>query len=181
MKNPTRHLMSTLLAGVTTILMACSTERSPLAPVAAAPAPEAGLASDFGQLVRNFGLMTCAPLPAATASKLIGPAGGTLQIGPHVFTVPAGALDRPVLITAHAASDYHNRIKFGPEGLQFAIPASLEMSYANCLGANVLVSKHIAYTTDLLQILEVLSSTDNLREHRVTAPVRHFSEYAMSW
>ena len=45
------------------------------------------------------------PLPYAAASGLIGPEGGTLAIGPHTLTVPAGALAAPVTISADAPTD----------------------------------------------------------------------------
>lgn len=129
------------------------------------------------------GLLTCTAMPAAHAEQSIGPAGGSLAVGPHVLVVPAGALDSAVLITADAPRDTVNSVKLGPDGLRFAAghPAALTLSYANCSLLGRLAPKHIAYTSDLLQILEILPSLDNLLTQRVTAPLQHFSRYAIAW
>src|SRR5204863_267880 len=72
------------------------------------------------------------PMPTATATQTVGPAGGVIRIGPHALSIPAGALDAPVTITATAPSDKVNRVQFQPEGLVFQRAATLTMSYANC-------------------------------------------------
>lgn len=127
------------------------------------------------------GLLQCTPLPYDSTTRTIGPDGGTIQVGPHVLTIPAGALAAPVTITAVAPSDTVNRVQFRPEGLSFAQPASLSMSYANCSLAGQLLPKRIAYTTDALVILEYLLSFDDLFTQRVTGQLNHFSNYAIAW
>ena len=129
------------------------------------------------------GLLACTPLPEATASGVIGPAGGTLRVGPHVLTIPAGALSDTVTITALAPSEAVNSITFAPHGLVFNLAARpvLGMSYANCPLLGQLLPKRIVYTSDLLEILEVLTSIDNLLAKRVSAPLDHFSRYAVAW
>jgi hypothetical protein len=126
-------------------------------------------------------LLQCTPMPEYTATQVIGPDGGTMVIGPHSFTVPRGALSSTVTITADAPHDNLNRIVFQPQGLTFKTPASLTMSYANCSGLGSLLPKHIAYTNDLLQILSLLTSIDNIFTHKVTGQVNHFSEYVVAW
>jgi hypothetical protein len=147
-------------------------------------APEADLIGSLtGSLTNTVQgiLLKCTPMPEYTATQVIGPAGGTMVIGPHTFTVPRGALSSTVTITADAPHDNLNRIVFGPQGLTFSTPASLTMSYANCQGLGSLLPKRIAYTNDLLQILSFLTSIDNIFTHKVTGQVNHFSEYAIAW
>lgn len=128
-------------------------------------------------------LLACTPLPPAGASATIGPAGGTLNIGQHTLVVPPGALASAVVMTADAPSDTVNSVHFDPQGLQFdpAHPAQLTMSYANCSLLGRLLPKRIVYTTDLLEILQVLLSTDDVLRSRVSAPITHFSRYAIAW
>lgn len=145
---------------------------------AVTPAPDADL---IGSLLGATGLLRCTPLPYASTSKLVGPAGGQLSVGPHTLTIPAGALTQTVLITAEAPSETVNSIRFSPEGLQFARPAALTMSYANCNLLGRLAPKHIAYTTDNLVILSYLLSLDNLFKQQVTGQLNHFSRYALAW
>lgn len=126
-------------------------------------------------------LVRCAPLAPDSASALIGPEGGAIAVGSHRLVIPAGALAAPVTITAIAPADTLNRVHFEPQGLTFAQPASLTMSYANCSTLAQLVPKRIAYTSDALAILELLPSVDNLLAHQVTGRLAHFSDYAIAW
>ncbi len=126
-------------------------------------------------------LLQCTPMPEYKVTQVIGPNGGTMVIGPHTFTVPSGALASTVTITADAPHASVNGIVFSPSGLTFSKPASLTMSYANCSGLGSLLPKKIVYTNDLLQILSILTSLDNIFTHKVTAQVKHFSEYIIAW
>lgn len=125
-------------------------------------------------------LLSCRPMPEAQASAWIGPAGGTLRVGPHTLRVPAGALGQRVLITGIAPSDSVNLVQFYPEGLHFASPASLTMSYANC-SLLVQLLPQIVYTDDGLNILEYIPSLANLLSRTVTGSVQHFSGYAVAY
>ena len=135
----------------------------------------------LGGLLQSVGLLKCSPLAPATATASIGPLGGSLRVGPHTFTVPAGALSQTVTITASLSADTVNAITFKPEGLQFAKPASLTMSYANCNLLGILLPKQIAYTNDNYGILQLLLSVDNILARKVTGQVHHFSHYAIAW
>jgi hypothetical protein len=148
-----------------------------------APAPQGDL---FGGLplpppLLPSGLLTCTPVAADSVSQTIGPEGGTLQVGANTLAIPAGALDSAVTITAVAPSDTVNRVRFEPEGLTFLTPARLTMSYANCNTLGLSLPKQIAYTSDLLLILEYIPSLDDLSGQTVTGEVRHFSDYAIAW
>lgn len=145
-----------------------------------APTPQADLGG-LSLLPPPVGLLVCAPLPADSVTQTIGPEGGTLGVGVHRLTVPAGALDSAVSITAVAPSDTVNRVRFQPEGLAFQQPASLTMSYANCDLLGSTLPKRVAYTTDLLAILEYLPSIDDFSSQVVTGQLGHFSDYAIAW
>jgi hypothetical protein len=164
------------LAGVGVVVaLSC---RDPVAPPA--PARAFSLLDAIDSTYLFDGLLTCSPLPADSVTQTIGAAGGTLVVGPHTLSIPPGALSAPVTITAVAPSDTVNRVRFAPQGLTFQTPASLTLSYANC--AQVLgLPAQIAYTTDSLAILEILSSVDNGPTATVTAPLQHFSDYAVAW
>lgn len=172
--NPTRLLLTTLLAGGSAAVVGCH-DTAPLE----VNTPAAGsLLGDLGQLLT---LLPCNPLPESTATATIGPAGGTLQVGPHTLTVPAGALSAPVSITGTAPSGSVNTVQFQPEGLRFAVPAGLTMSYANCPSPGVLLPKRVVFTDDALTILEVLLSVDSRSAQTVVGRVQHFSHYAVAY
>lgn len=177
--NPKQRLLFVLglLAG-SAIVGSC--DRTPVAPAAPAAQPVPDVRSDWFGWGLNL-LLKCSPLPYDSTSQVIGPAGGTLTVGPHALTVPPGALSAPTLITAVVNPDTVNTIRFSPQGLTFQQPAQLVMSYANCGLLGSLIPKRIAYTTDDLFILQVIPSLDNVLDRTVTGQVSHFSQYAIAW
>lgn len=136
-----------------------------------------------GTLVGTLGkvtdLLLCSPQPYAVKTATIGPKGGTIQVGTHSLVIPKGALEDKIKITAEQISGSTNSLRFSPEGLHFDQPAALTMSYNNCL--LVLVQKKIVYTDENLKILEVLKSLDLFKSKTVTAPIDHFSRYAVAY
>jgi hypothetical protein len=136
-----------------------------------------------GSLVGTVGqlsdLLTCSPQPYAVTTRTIGPKGGRIKVGTHELIIPRGALSRNVTITAEQVTGTTNSIRFSPEGLRFDRPAPLTMTYDNCV--LVLLQKKIVYTTENLKILEVLKSLDLFKKKTVTAPIDHFSRYALAY
>jgi hypothetical protein len=184
-----RFLLALPVAGLLTVAVwSCRLDNAPTGVSATQAQPVSadllnGVTGGVTGLLGRLGLLQCSPLPFAQNSKTIGPAGGDLQIGPHLLHVPAGALSQPVLITGQAPSDVVNSVRLFPEGLQFAAgkPATLTMTYANCSLLGRIAPKRIAYTTDDLHILSYLLSLDNLLSKVVTGRVEHFSRYAVAW
>ena len=168
---------------VLVMLVAPSCGEPPTTPVAPAtpalPAPDASL---IGSLIGATGLLQCSDLPSASSTPTIGIEGGTITAGPHTLVIPPGALRVPATITMTAPAGLGvNAVKFEPEGLQFARPATLSMSYSNCSLLGNLLPKRIAYTDDNLNVITYLLSLDNLLGKRVTGKVNHFSDYVVAW
>jgi hypothetical protein len=128
-------------------------------------------------------LLSCPAQPAAADTEAVGPAGGTLVIGPHRLVIPAGALDSTVTIIGLAPSDSVVSVQFQPEGLQFDprhLPR-LTLDYSQCGLVRNLLPKRIVFTTDALTILDLLPSLDDLLHEQVSANIHHFSRYAVAW
>jgi hypothetical protein len=173
------RLVAAAFAVCAVVLVSACGDRSP---TAAAPELQAPNSSLIGGLLSATGLLKCSDLPYASATQTIGSAGGTLRVGPHTLTVPAGALASPVAITGQIVTGRGvNAVHFAPDGLRFARSASLTMSYANCSLLGVLAPKRIAYVNGGLNILSYLLSIDNLLARKVTGRVDHFSDYAVAW
>ena len=199
MRSWTRPLVSTLL--VATLLMvgaSCSNEDSltgpsspdPSAAATVAPAPSASLGSlldpalqlldpTLQKVLSTLQLLTCSRQQYVQVTAVIGPAGGQLVVGAHQLVIPAGALSTPVRITAEQVSGTVNSVRFSPEGLTFAKPATLTMSYGNCL--LVPLRKQVVYTNEQLKILEVVKSLDLRLTSTVTGLINHFSRYAVAY
>jgi len=177
------------LALATGVSCTTSDSTAPFAPTAEQQAsPSFGLIGDLtngltstvvGTLGSVTDLLTCSRQPYATTTQTIGREGGVILVGTHRLVIPSDALSSATTITAEQISGSTNSVRFSPEGLRFAKPAALTMSYDNC--ALVLIQKKIVYTTDALEILEVLSSLDLFKSKSVTAPIDHFSRYAVAY
>lgn len=169
-----RHLMLRVVRGISLLIASLT-----LASCTQDPAPTAPDAESL--LGLPIGLLNCAPQPYAVTSQVVGSAGGTLQVGRHALVIPAGALARPILITAEAPGDSLSTVRLSPEGLTFLQPATLTLDYSHCPAARPLTLKRIAYTSDALDILSYLRSQDDLLLMRISAELDHFSRYAVSW
>lgn len=166
-------LSAVLVAGVS-----CTTDETPVAP--SAGMPSVGAPSPLlGSLLSSVSLLTCKSQGYESTTATVGPDGGTIEVGNHQLVIPRGALKSDVRITAEQLAGNVNSVRFSPEGLQFARSAELTLSYDNCLV--VLPTKQIVYTSDLLKLLEVLKSKDDWRSKTVTAPLDHFSRYAVAY
>jgi len=183
-----RWFLSVMLVGVLLVGVGCGSEGdSPLAPSgngSAGSAPQAALISNVvptvtSTLLGSVDLLTCKSLPYASASAAIGPDGGTIRVGKNTLVVPRGALSQRVTIKAEQVSGKTNTIRFSPEGLKFSRPATLTMSYDNCLV--ILPTKRIVYTDEALRVLQILRSLDLRLTKTVSAPIDHFSRYAIAY
>ena len=184
------HLRAVLAAIVLAIVTACVSADSPSAP----PPAQASLLGDLTGTVTNTLESTVttttgvverllSPYPCTTTgygsvTRTIGTGGGVIVIGPHTLAIPPYALSRSTTITATAPAGPNLRIEFAPEGLQFARPTALRMSYSAC--ANKPVLPRIVYVDDRLQLLEVLPTVNDLLSNAATAKLNHFSAY-MLW
>ena len=179
-----RRMTALFLAAMLTAGVSCTSSDS-LGPSELAAPEMAGTDQDallLGDLVKtltNIRLLGCSVQPYVSVTKVVGTAGGTIVVGTHKLVIPAGALANSYTIRAEQVQNRVNSVRFSPEGLRFAKPAKLTMSYGNC--SPLLVLKRVVYTDELLRILELIPSIDNLTTKTVTGDIRHFSRYAVAW
>jgi hypothetical protein len=180
-----RRFVALGLFAALTLGAGCTSSEGPVGPSSAAPAqaPElllGGLVDGtLSKVLSITDLLTCSPLPYATTTRTIGRDGGVVTVGQYSLKIPAGALKTNVQIRAEQMSGKVNSVRFSPEGLKFASPATLTMGYKNC--SLVLLPKRIVYTSELLKVLDILRSQDLLGPKTVTAPIDHFSRYAVAY
>jgi hypothetical protein len=132
-----------------------------------------------GVLEDLTGLLTCSEQKYDVGEATIGPKGGTIKVGKNLLEIPQGALSRNVKIKAEQIRGSTNSIRFSPEGLRFEKPATLTIDYKNCQQRDV--KKTIVYTSEGLKILEARPSLDLLKKNSISAPIDHFSRYAVAW
>lgn len=124
----------------------------------------------------------CTRREALSGSALIGPSGGTLQVGNNQLIVPAGALSEPTLITGIVpSSDSIASIRFEPHGLTFKKPAGLIMDAAGCdVPVSALSAPDVVYLNDAGEVIEYIRAVFDNAWHTVAAPIEHFSQYAVA-
>jgi hypothetical protein len=172
-----RRFAALALGAVLSVVVACSAADDNVGPT---PTPPSELQVESTLLsLRELQLLTCSAQPYAVRTQTVGSAGGTIVVGSHRLVIPAGALAGPVQIKAEQMSGKVNSVRFSPDGLKFAKSATLTLSYSNCSPLTLI--KRVVYTNELLGILELLPSIDDLRNRTVSAPIRHFSRYAVAW
>ena len=174
MKWPLRYSVPGLVL-VLTLGLGCTTDVS--APTEVPVAASRGQLGTISQIAPE--LLTCKAQSYVVAERIIGPRGGSLRIGRHRLEIPRGALASKVRITGEQVSGSVNSVRLSPEGLRFAKPARLTLSYDNC--ASVRLLKRVAYTSELLRILEVPPSEDYPEYEYVTGAIDHFSRYAVAY
>jgi hypothetical protein len=124
-------------------------------------------------------LLMCQQQEYAIDSAVIGPEGGEISVGDHTLKISAGALLQDVTITAEQVEGTVTSVRFSPEGLIFAQPAELRLSYKNC--QDVERPKRIVYTDELLNVLEPTESEDYSGGRYVEGLILHFSRYAVAY
>ena len=170
-----RRFAALALGAVLAVMVACSAADDSAGPTPPSELQVGGALLSLGDLH----LLACSAQPYAVRTQTVGTAGGTIVVGTHRLVIPAGALAKPVQIKAEQLTGKVNSVRFSPEGLKFAKSATLSLSYGNC--SPLLLLKRVVYTNELLGILELLPSIDDLRSRTVSAPIRHFSRYAVAW
>lgn len=170
-----RRFAALALGAVLAVMVACSAADDSAGPTPPSELQVGGALLSLGDLH----LLACSAQPYAVRTQTVGSAGGTIVVGTHRLVIPAGALASPVQIKAEQLTGKVNSVRFSPEGLKFAKSATLSLSYSNC--SPLLLLKRVVFTNERLGILELLPSIDDLRSRTVSAPIRHFSRYAVAW
>lgn len=167
-----------LVAVIAVVVAACADSHSPLAPTVEEP-QVARVVSPTLSVVEWREIRG-----NRSATALIGPEGGYLEVGSVRLTVPAGALDRPVRIVMVVPGGRHARVQFAPSGLQFKVPARLSIGLGqagvSAQSANDLVGVYFrgAPIGGRINPLETFEVTLNGGVAEFDVP--HFSGYALA-
>jgi hypothetical protein len=145
--------------------------------------PIGGVLDVLGGVLRPIlditGLLSCSEQSYDVEYESIGPWGGSIRVGNHLLVIPRGALSQRVTIKAEQMPGPTNSVRFSPEGLKFNKSAMLTLSYENC--SNIDLPKAVVYTRENFELIEILLSVDFFRWKKVTAPIDHFSRYAVAY
>ncbi|MEP7088156.1 MAG: hypothetical protein ABI884_12700 [Gemmatimonadota bacterium] len=168
-------LRSSLAVVAVAVAFACADNATPTAPhVTSAPSLAFSNATDG----KKPKVAVCKLQTEQWKTTQIGSKGGELKVGTVVLNVPAGALSSNVAITAHVLHTTSASVQFLPEGLHFAVPATLRLEYTKCetpiFGVTVVYVQRDSVT-------EVEPSNTHPLLKFVTARINHFSSYAVAY
>ena len=168
------------------IVAGCSADSPTQSSAPARPDLIGGLVGTVGGTVGGVvgsvapGLLACPTSNSYTTTKVVGKLGGTVKVGPHTLTIPAGALSANTTITATAPAGQYVEVQFQPHGLRFAKPAALTLSYQQCgLVSGLLLD--IAYVGDDYAILQLFGASNNILSRTLTTKTDHFSSYMVAY
>ncbi|HWE41782.1 MAG TPA: hypothetical protein VG432_04710 [Gemmatimonadaceae bacterium] len=120
----------------------------------------------------------CSHREKRIGTAVIGPRGGVLRVGNNYLAVPAGALDAQVRIVGEVVVGEMAAIRFEPEGLRFARPATLLLDAHGCdIGREERPA--LLYLDDNGSTLERIDARYDPASAQLTAPIVHFSVYAV--
>jgi len=193
-----------LFAAVTAVLLGTSlvgcadTSTSPLAPREPSAQPSALLGLNLGGSTSQqvYGALWKTPLTSnLTATKSIGPLGGTLDLpatGLHVV-VPPGAVLKQTTFGVTALAGRMVAYDFQPSGTHFLVPLVVTQSSAPVnmasplLGLKIMRPGYFQSATDLNQSAGTATVTELLPQITIDLlgnmvyVVPHFSGYIVSW
>lgn len=132
-----------------------------------------------------------APAEVPTAAAVIGPDGGSIELGGHRLTVPAGAVARPtrfslqllesgyveVDLRASQRSKSGAEVSVGKQG--FPTPVILELSYQHVEGVDRPDALVVAWVKPDGS-LQPLRSTHDASARSIRAPLDHFSRFVLA-
>lgn len=186
-----RLLVSAALALALGGAFACSLDRgAPTVPLSAGdPRPASRGARDDASEHRaayddhagvSAPLVRCQERDGGFAESDIGPGGGRVVIGRNRLIVPAGALSQTVHITATVPEAGYAIISFQPEGLVFEKAVRLVIDASRCAIPDG-STPDVVYINKAGEIVERIHGSSNGEPQTVTAPIHHFSSYALAW
>jgi hypothetical protein len=161
------------------LVAACAIDSAPSGPASPGSVADGTPVPDSSAGPSATPLYRCETPSFGSVTKIIGPAGGEINVGPHSLRVPGNALRDNVTITATASAGQYVRIELEPHGLEFERPAELTLSYEHC---STLPPKgrYVAYVDDLGNVLELLDVKFHRSGTEVETHLKHFSGYAIA-
>jgi hypothetical protein len=163
------RLYSAFVVASVVVAAACSSDSLSTEPSAA---------PSFATASWSPSLAVCKTRSDSSVSKEIGWKGGSLSVNGNTLVIPRYALSSPVTITMSQQKGLNSAVDLQPEGLQFAVPAMLTLDYSDCNVKQSLAS--IVYLNPAGSY-DPLPSVDDPTNLKVTAPLAHFSSYAVAW
>ncbi|HEX6059538.1 MAG TPA: hypothetical protein VFZ11_11030 [Gemmatimonadaceae bacterium] len=131
-------------------------------------------------------LLSCPNLRGKSASRRIGPNGGSVTIAGTKLIVPPGAVSAETeLVMSIPVSQYLeiDIVADGREHFEFERPVTIRVNYAHCRSEEADLASLSAWHVDdaTHDFLQGMESVDDKRGRKVTFQTDHLSRYAIAW
>lgn len=177
-----RRAVGAALLGLALVAGAACSDAPPAPPTGAPAAPARAIATaDAGALFE------CSAGAAASASRIITPAGGILAAGGHAIAIPRGAVASPTRFTITAPASRYVEVAIEAEGVehyQFQRPVVVSLDYSRCGAAaeQIPASFTAWYVQDgTRSFLADMGGVDDRFSHRLFFSTDHLSGYAVAY
>ena len=167
------------VAALALALVACSADGS-------LTGPEPVVQSSVAALQETGpSLLVCPSLESRSASKRIGPRGGSVTVAGTRLEVPAGAVRAETdFVLTIPASRYLELdiVAGGQQHYEFAKPVTIRVNYAHCRSDAADLEALSAWHVDPAHgFLENMHGLDDKRGRKLTFETDHLSKYAIAW
>ena len=130
-------------------------------------------------------LIQCPTNQAATATAVVGPLGGLVDVGGTSIQIPAGALLSPATVTVTIPESQFMEIDISVEGVEhfiFELPVVVTLSYARCNRSNFDTTPLSVWyiNGETNELLEPMGGIDDKLLKTITFTTGHLSGYAVA-
>lgn len=136
-------------------------------------------------LAKAPALVQCPTNETASATGVVGPLGGLVQVGETSIQIPAGALLSEATVTVTVPQSNYMEVDISVAGVEhfvFEQPVVVTLSYARCARSNIEAAPLSAWYIDseTKGLLEQMPSVDNKLTRSITFTTGHLSGYAVA-
>jgi hypothetical protein len=131
-------------------------------------------------------VVMCPTTQSYRTSGMLGPEGGTLQVGGHRLTVPAGVLTEMTRFTLRAPAGPEVKLELyagGARHYQFSSPVAVTISYDRCTRQHQPRAAVTAWYVDDggQEFIERMGGRDDRNRMEITFQTSHFSTYLVAY
>lgn len=130
-------------------------------------------------------LIQCPTNESASATAIVGPLGGLVNVGGTSIQIPAGALLSPTTVTVTIPASQFMEVDISVAGVEhfvFELPVVVTLSYARCARNNIDLSPLSVWYIDseTKALLESMGGIDDKLLRAITFTTGHLSGYAVA-
>ena len=130
-------------------------------------------------------LVQCPSNTTTSATAVVGPLGGLVNVGSTSIQIPAGALLSPATVTVTVPASNYMEVDISVQGVEhfiFELPVVVTLDYGRCNRSNIDARPLSVWYIDSesKDLLEPMGGVDNKLLRTITFTTGHLSGYAVA-